>query len=133
MHVDTRCIANTSALFADNLYQCNVDLFVKTETLLSDNDTVICNAIASPGFKLYLIVPRVLVKVRYASSVYFFNSFMEYDSYNTSTTIKIPSKSKIQHTAKTFIEREKQTKKVVDTIGLVRTGQKDLCKAPPAR
>ena len=63
MHVDTRCIANTSALFGDNLYQCNVDLFVKTETLLSDNDTVICNAIASPGFKLYLIVPRVLVKV----------------------------------------------------------------------
>ena len=26
---------------------------MKTETLLSDNDLVICNAITSPGFKLF--------------------------------------------------------------------------------
>ena len=39
----------------------------------------------------------------------------------------------MQDTAKKFIEREKQTKKVGDTIGLVRTGHKDLCEAPPVR
>ena len=61
--LNARRIANTSALFADYVYQCNADLFVKTETLLSDNDPVICDAIASPGFKLYLVVPSVLVKV----------------------------------------------------------------------
>ena len=31
----------------------NADLFIKTETLLSDNDPVICIVIASPGFKLF--------------------------------------------------------------------------------
>ena len=61
--LNARSTANKSALFADYVYQCNADLFVKTETLLSDNDPVICNAIACPGFKLYLVVPRVLVKV----------------------------------------------------------------------
>ena len=50
---NARSIANKSALFADYVYQCNANLFVKTETLLSDNDPVICNAIASPGFKLF--------------------------------------------------------------------------------
>ena len=29
------------------------DLFLKTETLLLDNDPVICNAKASPDFKLF--------------------------------------------------------------------------------
>ena len=51
--LNARSTANKSALFADYVYQCNADLFVKTETLLSDNDPVICNAIASPGFKLF--------------------------------------------------------------------------------
>ena len=51
--LNARSIANKSALFADYVYQCNADLFVKTETLLSDNDPLICNAIASPGFKLF--------------------------------------------------------------------------------
>ena len=51
--LNDRSIANKFALFADNFYQCNADLFVKNETLLSDNDPVICNAIASPGFKLF--------------------------------------------------------------------------------
>ena len=50
---NARSTANKSALFADYVYQCNADLFVKTETLLSDNDPLICNAIASPGFKLF--------------------------------------------------------------------------------
>ena len=35
------------------IYQWNADLFVKNEILLSDNDPVICNAIASPGFKVF--------------------------------------------------------------------------------
>ena len=51
--LNARSIANKSALFADYVYQCNADLFIKNETLLSDNDPVICNAIASPGFKLF--------------------------------------------------------------------------------
>ena len=51
--LNARSIANKSALFPDYFYQCNADLFVKNETLLSDNDPVICNAIASPGFKLF--------------------------------------------------------------------------------
>ena len=52
-YLNARSTANKSALFADYVYQCNADLFVKTETLLSDNDPLICNAIASPGFKLF--------------------------------------------------------------------------------
>ena len=51
--LNARSIANKSALFADYIYQCNADLFVKNEILLSDNDPVICNAIASPGFKVF--------------------------------------------------------------------------------
>ena len=51
--LNARSTANKSALFADYVYQCNADLFVKTETLLSDNDPVICNTIASPGFELF--------------------------------------------------------------------------------
>ena len=51
--LNARSFANKSALVADYIYQCNADLFVKNETLLSDNDPVICNAIASPGFKLF--------------------------------------------------------------------------------
>ena len=51
--LNARSIANKSALFADYIYQCNADLFVKNEILLSDNDPVICNAMASPGFKLF--------------------------------------------------------------------------------
>ena len=51
--LNARSFANKSALFADYIYQCNADLFVKNETLLSDNDPVICNAMASPGFKLF--------------------------------------------------------------------------------
>ena len=46
--LNARSIANKSALFADYIYQCNADLFVKNEILLSDNDPVICN-----GFKLF--------------------------------------------------------------------------------
>ena len=51
--LNARSIANKSAFFPDYFYQCNADLFVKNETLLSDNDPVICNAMASPGFKLF--------------------------------------------------------------------------------
>ena len=51
--LNARSFANKSALVADYIYQCNADLFVKNETLLSDNDPVICNAMASPGFKLF--------------------------------------------------------------------------------
>ena len=53
--LNARSIANKSALFADYFYQCNADLFAKNETLLSDNHPEICNAIASPGFKLHCI------------------------------------------------------------------------------
>ena len=66
--LNARSIANKSALFADYFYQCNADLFVKNETLLSDNDPVICNAMASPGFKLFSFPKRW----GYASSVYLF-------------------------------------------------------------
>ena len=51
--LNARSFANKSALVADYIYQCNADLFVKNEILLSDNDPVICNAMASPGFKLF--------------------------------------------------------------------------------
>ena len=51
--LNARSFANKSALFAEYFYQCNADLFVKNETLLWDNDPVICNAMASPGFKLF--------------------------------------------------------------------------------
>ena len=50
--LNARSTANKSALFAGYVYQCSADLFVKTETLLSYNDPLICNAIASPVFKL---------------------------------------------------------------------------------
>ena len=65
-------IANKFALFADNFYQCNADLFVKNETLLSDNDPVICNAIASPRFKLFSFPKSTCNWWGYASSVYFY-------------------------------------------------------------
>ena len=42
-----------SASFVDSFYKCNADLFVKTGTLLSDNDLVICDAMTSPAFKLF--------------------------------------------------------------------------------
>ena len=56
--LNARSFANKSALVADYIYQCNADLFVKNETLLSDNDPVICNAMASPGFKLFSSTPK---------------------------------------------------------------------------
>ena len=117
--LNTRCIANKSALFADYVYQCNVDFFVKTETLLSDNDPVICNAIASSGFKLYLIVPRVLVKVGVRFFCLFFNSFMGYDSYNTSTTIKYTLKIENTRYSKNIHWERKADKK---SRGHNRTG-----------
>ena len=54
----------------------------------------------------------MLVKVGYASSVYFFNSLIEYDSYNTST--------KILYTIK--IENTRYSKKFIESRGHNRSG-----------
>lgn len=81
--LSARSIANISALFVDSVYLCNADLFVKSETLLSDNDPVICNAIASPGFELFSC-PKIARESESTPLLLFFlHSFIGYDSYNT--------------------------------------------------
>ena len=80
---NARSIANKSALFADYVYQCNADLFVKSESLLSDNDPVICNAIASPGFELFSCPKRARESESTPLLLFFLHSFIGYDSCNT--------------------------------------------------
>ena len=70
------------------VYQCNADLFIKTEALLSDNDLVIYNAITSPGFKLFSCPNSARESGGTLLLFIFFNSLIGYDSYNTSTMIQ---------------------------------------------
>ena len=110
--LNDRSIANKFALFADNFYQCNADLFVKNETLLSDNDPVICNAIASPGFKLFSF-PKSTCKgggtLLLFIFIFFFNSSLGYYSFNTSTIILHTIKIESIRYSRTIIEIAKQT------------------------
>ena len=51
--LNTRSIANKSALFVDYINECKADLCVITETWLQDNDSAVCYKITPPSYKLF--------------------------------------------------------------------------------